>query len=101
VVFAIMLGLSDEELRSVKKEDVEEIVRHFESIIKEYAFAETYEKTERFCLAFALKCFRSTNLEKRYVAPPLPVPSTAGADVSTVCDNKGCTVCPTSKRPSP
>ncbi len=67
VIFTIMLGLGDEELRTVKKEDVEEIVRHFEAILKEYAYTETWEKSERFCLAFALKCFRSTNLEKRYV----------------------------------
>jgi hypothetical protein len=67
ICFSIMLGLGEEELRNVKKEDVEEIVRHFESIIKEYAYSETWEKTEKFCLAFALKCFRSTNLEKRYV----------------------------------
>ncbi|ELR25257.1 uncharacterized protein ACA1_290210 [Acanthamoeba castellanii str. Neff] len=65
VIFTIMLGLGDEELRTVKKEDVEEIVRHFEAILKEYAYTETWEKSERFCLAFALKCFRSTNLEKR------------------------------------
>lgn len=64
-LFTIMLDLSEEGLRNVKKEDIEEIVRHLEAIIREYAGADTYEKTERFALAFARKCFSSTNLEKR------------------------------------
>src|SRR5690348_5251023 len=64
-VFEMLNNLSEEELRPVKKEDIEEIVRNMESIIKEYAYTEAFEKCEKFCLSFALKCFRSANLEKR------------------------------------
>lgn len=60
-----MLDLTEEELRSIKKDDVDEIVRDLEALIKEYDQANACEKREKFCLAFALKCFRSTNLEKR------------------------------------
>eukprot|EP01087_Luapelamoeba_hula_P010523 TRINITY_DN2786_c0_g2_i1.p2 TRINITY_DN2786_c0_g2~~TRINITY_DN2786_c0_g2_i1.p2 ORF type:complete len:2352 (-),score=229.36 TRINITY_DN2786_c0_g2_i1:29-7084(-) len=65
IVFDTLRELPEEELRQVRKEDVEEIVRHMEGIIKEYAGPAAYEKCERFSLEFALKCFRSSNLERR------------------------------------
>lgn len=65
-VFETMLGLSDDELRPVLKEDVEEIVREMENLFRDYVpHDEVPKRCEKFCLDFALKCFQSSNLQKR------------------------------------
>ncbi|KAL6077589.1 USP domain-containing protein [Balamuthia mandrillaris] len=65
MVLQMLINLSPEELKSVGKKDVEDIVRYMEGLMKEYAGAGAYEFCERFCLEFALKCFHSQNLPKR------------------------------------
>lgn len=65
-VFSLMLGLNDNELRPVKKDDVGEIVRRMSEILSDYSYtSNVHELCEKFSLEFALKCFRSSNLEKR------------------------------------
>eukprot|EP00005_Dracoamoeba_jomungandri_P011671 CAMPEP_0174268074 /NCGR_PEP_ID=MMETSP0439-20130205/36039_1 /TAXON_ID=0 /ORGANISM="Stereomyxa ramosa, Strain Chinc5" /LENGTH=2490 /DNA_ID=CAMNT_0015356015 /DNA_START=82 /DNA_END=7554 /DNA_ORIENTATION=+ len=65
VVISMMLNLDDSELRPVKKSDVSEIVKYLGEIIGQFNKADVHKICESFCLDFALKCFRSSNLEKR------------------------------------
>jgi len=64
-VFKMMLALNDKELRPVKKDDVSEVVRCIGEILEDSSFSAVHERCEMFCLNFALKCFKSSNLEKR------------------------------------
>ena len=63
--FTILGDLSEEELKLVRKEDVEETLKNLEQLMKAHLGAAAYEKSESFFLSFALKCYRCANLEKR------------------------------------
>jgi hypothetical protein len=60
-----MMLFNEEELKPVRKQDVEEIVKKVESLLKDLDPINGAEKCENFCLEFSLKCFRSTQIEKR------------------------------------
>ena len=66
-VFELLLGLSDDELRPVKKDDIEAIVQSMETLMRHSVLNEQNgeQQHEIFCLDFALKCFKSPMIEKR------------------------------------
>ncbi len=66
-IFAVLLTLSDNELRALEKTDFEEITRMLQALLeKSSSFTlKIAELMERFYLDFALKCFKSPLLEKR------------------------------------
>lgn len=65
--FELLLGLSDDELRPVKKDDIEAIVQSMETLMRHSVLNEQNgeQQHEIFCLDFALKCFKSPMIEKR------------------------------------
>lgn len=66
-VFDLLLGLSDDELRPVKKDDIEGIVQSMELLMRHSVLNDQNgeQQHEIFCLDFALKCFKSPMIEKR------------------------------------
>lgn len=66
-VFDLLLTLSDDELRPVKKDDIETIVQSMETLMRHCCLSEQNgeQQHEVFCLDFALKCFKSPMIEKR------------------------------------
>ncbi len=66
-VFDFLLNLTEVELRPLEKNDFEEIVRYFQIILERVPSLDkvVHECIEKFCLAFALKCFKSALLPKR------------------------------------
>lgn len=65
LVFQYLLQVSEEELKSIRKQDIEEVVNNIEILLRELSFSQVYELSERFSLEFSLKCFTSPWLEKR------------------------------------
>lgn len=63
--FTILEEIQEEELKHVRKEDVEDTLKNMESLMKVYKGVAAYEKSEKFFLSFALRCFKCSNLEKR------------------------------------
>lgn len=60
------LNLSEEELKLVKKTDIEELVNIFEDSLRSMMKQEDVNRTsEIFCLEFSHKCFKSNLIEKR------------------------------------
>jgi len=63
--FDLFNNLTEEELKQVRKEDFEETLKHLEYLMRVCQGPPAYEKSERFILTFALKCYKCSNLEKR------------------------------------
>jgi hypothetical protein len=65
--FSILLNLTESELRALEKTDFEEITKLLQLVLEKTGSYEgkVHELMERFCLDFALKCFKSPLLEKR------------------------------------
>jgi len=64
-VFGCFLTFGDNDLKHVRKQDVEEMVSNLEVLTREVVQEKGDEMCERFCLEFSLKCFVCPILEKR------------------------------------
>jgi hypothetical protein len=67
VVFACFLAFGDNDVKQVRKQDVEEMISNMEVLTRGVIQEKGDEMCERFCLEFSLKCFVCPILEKRCV----------------------------------
>jgi len=61
-----LINLTEEELKPIRKSDIEDIVNSLEVLLADVISADdAAERLEKFCLDFSLKCIRSSLVEKR------------------------------------
>lgn len=68
-VVSLFLNFTDNELRPLEKIDFEEVSSNLQNLISLTTIFEgrVHELIEKFCLDFALKCFKCQLLEKRLI----------------------------------
>jgi hypothetical protein len=65
-IFKCYLSMNEDELKQVKKSDIEDLINSLEMILPNLLRPEEIAKRcEGFCLDFSIKCFRTTLIEKR------------------------------------
>lgn len=65
-IFKTYLSMNEEELKQVKKSDIEDLINTLELLLPNIIRPdELARKCESFCLDFSIKCFRTTLIEKR------------------------------------